>query len=265
MNVNIKILFLLFSLIFWIPLSAQNTGEQASGFSKSGTLYGHDSIQEKQYHSIQGLYDSVLNVSSNVILNGREYLVYFSPHVSTPIIPVKRYPTSSIIIQGKTYRNLMLQYDTFKDQVIYYDPDNLENNAIIPISVNRTIIDEFDLEYPGNKIKFKYLVIPDTLKGNVNNGFYEIVYDKTSRFVIKHRSILVIKGGRDIYKYKPRRYIVNKGMYYPINGRRSLIKALSDKSVEMKKFIKSSKIFVRWAEKDEMVRILKFYDSLELL
>ena len=264
MNVNIKILFLLFPLIFRLPLSAQNTGEQASGLSKSGTLYGTDSIQEKQYKFIQDLYDSVLNVSSNVALNGREYLLYFSPHVSTPVIPVKRYPTSSIIIQGKTYRNLMLQYDTFKDQVIYYDPNNLENNAIIPVSVNRTIIDEFDLEYPGNRIKFKYLVIPDTLKGRINNGFYEIVYDKTSRFIIKHRSILVIKDGRNLYKYKPQRYIVNKGIYSRIKGKRSLIKALSDKSVEVKKFIKSSKISVKLAEKGEMVRILKFYDSLEL-
>ena len=265
MNVTIKILFLLFPLIFRIPLSAQNTGEQASGLSKSGTLYGDDSIQGKQYKFIQNLYDSVLNVSPNVVLNGREYLMYFSPHVSTPLIPIKRYPTSSIIIQGKTYRNLMLQYDTFKDQVIYYDPNNLEDNAIVPVSINRTIVDEFDLEYPGNRIKFKYLVIPDTLKGSMKNGFYEIVYDKTSRFIIKHRSILVIKDGRDLYKYKPQRYIVNKGIYFRINGRRSLLKALSDKSTEIKKFIRSSKISVKWAVKNEMVRILKFYDNLELL
>jgi len=261
--VKMKFLFLLSPFLFFQLLPAQSRSEKIPGVSISGTFNRFDTLQEKQTKYLQGLYESVLHLSSNEILNGREYDLYFFLKITNPLIPTKPYPLGSIIIRGKNFNKVMLQYDTFKDLVVYYDPLNLINNAIVPIVINRHIINEFNLVASGDSMKFKYLEASDNLKEKFPGGFYEIGYDGNCRFIIKHRSIIVIREGRQIYKYMPLRYFVNNGNYYKIKGRRSLLKVLSDKRSEVKKFIRSSTIPVRFAKKEEMVRIAKFYDSLK--
>ena len=263
LTVKMKILFLLFPIFFWQPLIAQNPDKTISMSFTDGNLIGHDSVLVKQYNFIEDLHYNGMN-RSNEILNGREYEFYFFRIISSPLIPQWQLPTASITIQGKKYENLMLQYDTYKDILVYFDPNNLINNSICPIAVNQYIIDEFNLKLQAENLLFKYLELPDDLKGKLKSGFYEIVYDGGCQFIIKHKSELVIDEARETYQYRPERYVVNEGVYYKIKGKRSLLKVFGDKTVEMKKFIKSSKILVKRAEKDQISSLLKFYDSLLL-
>jgi len=263
LTVKMKILILLSPIFLWLPLAAQNQGNTVSSSVPNEYLIESDSILTKQYNYIQDMYYTVMN-ESNEILNGREYEFYFYPHISSPLIPQWQLPIASVVIHGKKYDNIMLQYDTYKDQVVYFDPNNLINNSICPIAINQYIIDEFNLKLQAENLMFKYLEFPDDLKGKLRNGFYEIVYDGGCQFIIKHKSEMVIEEGRNIYHYRPERHVVNEGIYYKIKGKRSLLKAFGDKTVEMKKYIKSSKILVKRAEKDQISSLLKFYDSLLL-
>lgn len=158
----------------------------------------------------------------------------------------------------------MILYDTYKDLVVYYDPNNLINNSICPIVIDKHLINEFTLQLPSDRLRFKYLEFPDDQKEKLRNGFYEIAYDGYCRYIIKHTSGIVIAEGRNTYKYNTQRYIVNTGIYYRISGRRSLLRALSDKSNELKKYIRTSKIPVRSAGKDQIKNILEYYNSLLL-
>lgn len=259
-----KIVSLLCFLFLYIPLPAQNQQEKTQDFYTTGSL-ATDSLLNSKYKNIKVLYDSVLHVSSDELLNGRAYKVYFSPQVSTPFIPAKRYPTSTITAKGNTYKDVMLQYDTYKDQIVYFDPKNLSDNVIIPIAINRFIIDEFNLIYPGENMRFKYLIIPENVKNTLSEGFFEIVNNGPTGLVIKHRSVMEIREGQEFYIYKPLRYLVKDGIYYRITGKRSLVKALSDKKAEVRKFIRSLNISVASADKDELARIVRFYDRLKTL
>ncbi len=256
-----KISFLLLLMLLSIPHFAQQSEKGVLSFSPDESLFSLDSTTERQNRYIEDLYQNVMS-QSDEILNGREYKYYFYPQVSSPLIPESPLPTASIIIKEKKYENILLLYDTYKDLVIYYDPNNLINISICPIVINKYIIDEFSLQLPSDHLRFKYLEFPDDLQGKLTNGFYEIVYERGCQFIIKHTSSSVINEGRYTYQYQTERYVVNGGNYYRIKGKRSLLKALSDKSVEVKRYIRDSKIPVRSARKDQIENILKYYNSL---
>ncbi len=263
MIIIMKILFLFSLILLSIPQLAQEPKSEVLKFSPDESLFTLDSIAAKHNHFIQDLYQNVMN-QSDEILNGREYKYYFYPQVSSPLIPENPLPTGSIVIQEKKYENIMLLYDTYKDLVVYYDPNNLINKSICPVVINKYIIDEFSLQLPSDHLRFKYLEFPDNLQRKSRSGFYEIVYDGDCQFIIKHTSNKVIREGRYTYPYQTERYVVNAGIYYRIKGKRSLLKALADKTIEVKRYIRNSKIPVRWAEKDQIENILKYYNSLLL-
>lgn len=260
---KMKILFLFILIHFSISLLAQQPQKEVLSFSPEESLIKHNSMAEKQSRFIQDLYQSVMS-QSNEILNGREYKIYFYPQVSSPLIPENPQPTGSIVIQKKKYENIMLLYDTYKDLVVYYDPNNQINNSICPIVINKYLIDEFSLQLPSDQLTFKYLEFPGDLHGKLTSGFYEIVYDADCKFFIKHTSSLAIKEGRYTYPYQTERYIENGGTYYRIKGKKSFLKAFADKSIEVKRYIRNSKIPVRSAKKDQIENILKYYTSLLL-
>ena len=246
-----------------MPQLAQQPEDDVRIFLPEESLFMIDSLSAKQKHFIQDLYDNVMS-QSNEILNGREYKYYFYPQVSNPLIPSNSVPTASIIIQDKKYENIMLLYDTYKDLVVYYDQNNLINNSICPIVINKHLIDEFSLQLPSDHLRFKYLEFPDDRKEKLRSGFYEIAYDGYCQLIIKHTSGIVINEGRETYIYNTERYVVNAGIYYRISGKKSLLRALTDKSNELKRYIRTSKIPVRSAEKDQIENILEYYNSLLL-
>ena len=261
MIIKLKILFFFLLIHLSIPHLAQQPEKEVVDSSPDESLFMLDSTAERQNRFIQDLYQNVLN-QSNEILSGREYKIYFFPQVSSPLIPENPQPTGSIVIQEKKYENIMLLYDTYKDLVVYYDPINQINNSICPIVINKYLIDEFSLQLPSDHLRFKYLEFPDDLQGKLTSGFYEIVYDRCSKFFIKHTSSIVIEEGRFTYPYQTERYVVNGGNYHRIKGKKSLIRAFTDKSVEVKQYIRNSKIPVRSANKDQIENILKYYNSL---
>ncbi len=251
-----KVLFLFSPFFFLQFLAAQSAGIiNADGWLKD------DSALSEQVRFIYGFYESRMK-NSNEILNGREYEYYFYPQISSPLIPVGQQHNSSIVIKGKKFEGIMLKYDTYKDLVVYFDPSNLINSLICPVIINKYIIDEFDIELSNEKLKFVYLKI----KGNekLKSGFYEMVYEGKSKFIIKHSSNKFIREGRDNYDYKTIPYVVNSTGYYRIRGIRSLLKVFSDHVSEVRKFIKSSNISVRYANKNQISEILKFYDNYQL-
>lgn len=248
MIIKIRILFLLSFILYSLPQLAQ---------------LPEDEILTKQYCSLQNIYYNSMN-RSDEILNGREYKIYFYPQFSSPLIPEKPLPTASVIIKGKRYEKIVLQYDTYKDKLVYFGPDNMIDYKICPIAINQSIVDEFKLQLSTDNLIFRYLEFPEDQNGKLRSGFYEIVYDGGCQFIIKHRSRKTNNGVWDIYHYRPEQYVVNAGVYYRIKGKRSLLTALADKTTEVKRYIKSSTIQVKRAEKNQIENILEYYNSLLL-
>jgi hypothetical protein len=220
--------------------------------------------QEPEQKALQDMYQELLH-PSDLLLNGREYKYYFSPQFTTPLIPKDLSPSASVLIQKKLAQNVILLYDTYKDLVVYYDPNNLYNDKISTVIVNSHVIEEFTLQLPSGKARFKYLTFPEDRRGVLSSGFYELVSDGACKFVIDHSSVKNIKDGGVVYQYKTERYVIISGTVYRIKGKKSLLKALSDQLTEVNKYLKRTEIDVRTADNEQIKAVLDYYTSLKHL
>jgi hypothetical protein len=220
--------------------------------------------QEPGQKALQDQYQELVH-PSDLLLNGREYKYYFSTQFSTPLIPKDLSPSASVLIHKQLVQNVILLYDTYKDLVVYYDPNNLYNDKISTVIVNSHIIEEFTLQLPSGKARFKYLTFPEDRGGALNSGFYELISDEACKFIIDHSAVKSIKDGGVVYLYKTERYIINAGTVYRIKGKNSLLKALSDQHTEVHKYLKREKIQVGSADKEQIKAVLDYYTSLKHL
>ena len=220
------------------------------------------SAQQAGQSDLQELYHNILH-PSDVLLNGREYKYYFQPRVSSPLIPEDPLPSASVIIRGTEYQNVLLLYDTYKDLVVYYSPHTLFDGLINTVNVNSHIIEEFTLQLPSGRARFRYLEFPEGQEGLLSSGFYEIVSEGASNFIIDHGAVKKIQDGIVAYQYTMGRYIFNSGAVYKITGKKSLLKALSDQASEVNDYLKRTKIQVRGADKEELKGVLDYYTTLK--
>ena len=248
-------------LFLWSLLSAQSVGLVYSDGFETKEITADDTLTLAQYKYLHHLYDSIITTSTEDILNGSEYELYYPVYGSSPLIPKRRYPNGSIVVEGIKHSPVVLQYDTYKDLLVHFDPRHQINQSVIPVVLNKYIVDEFEVGIPDNRMKFRYLRFPDSLKNIVVNGFYEMVYEGNTSYLIRRKSLLAITGGDYIFKSRSVKFVVNKNNIYKITGRRSLLKALGDQKIRMKKFIRSNKINIRHAGKTDMRRILTYYDD----
>lgn len=239
-KLNLKYPFIVLMMLFSVTLTAQQDG--------------HIVLQE--------LYQDILH-PTDPLLNGKEYGYYFQPRISTPLIPAEPYPQASVLIRKKSYSNVMLLYDTYKDLVVYYNPGNLSQNFPASIVVNSQIIEEFTLNLPSGQARFRYLSFPENQDGLLSEGFYEIVSEGSCRFIIKHSALKKVQDGAVIYQYKPERYLISSGAVFRIKGKKSLLEALSDRAAEVKQYLKRAKIQVASADKEQLKGVLDYYSALK--
>ena len=91
--------------------------------------------------------DSLYVVESgcgNDFISGREYRGYYFRSDHKPVLFYGRERTASLVYKGRTYVDLVLQYDTYLDQVIYMIYNNWNASQV---ALNSDNISRFDLYF----------------------------------------------------------------------------------------------------------------------
>jgi hypothetical protein len=194
------------------------------------------------------------------LVNGRDYNTYYFRSKSKPLLNYSRKMKSYLLLKGRKYDNLSLEYDTFRDELIYSDTSRFIDNKMFRIALNEDLIEEFCFYSGKDSLKFRYFKPDEAF--NLNEGFYEVVYDGRSKLLIRHKSMLTEKEGKIEYLYSPEDYIkVNSG-YSKIKGSSGFRRLFGEKSAEMKKFIHGNRVHFRSADKYQKASVLRYYDSL---
>lgn len=249
----------IFILILTLPVLAQ----ESLPFSE---LYGrmdYRSILNSQTDYLSKFYfQNVDNVDE--LVNGKDYIPYYFRSKYKPVLLYDRKHTSSLTLKGRRYDNLMLEYDTFNDELIYSDSAKFIDNKVFNIALNKDPIDEFSFNFGTDTMLFRFFSRERDATFSLPEAFYEVAYEGKSRFLIRHRSYLLVKEGVDEYMYSPTYYIKVNSEYTKITNKRLFLKLFGDESGEIKKYIRSNKIKIRKADKDEIASVLRYYDSMNL-
>jgi hypothetical protein len=258
---SIKISFVLLLFPVTLNLYGQN-GNLLKVNALKGSLNVMDqSLIDRQVEYIQKSYTARVEAPKEII-NGKEYVSYYIRSQSKPLLFVDRKRTAAVFTLSRKYNNLILQYDTFLDELIITDTSRTLNYRFPEIALNKDIVQGFNLYFENDSLLFRYFRQPDCTKKNLKEGFYEMAYKGKSNYIIRHTSSYYFKEGRNEYKYSPENYISIGDVFYRIKSKADLLKLFGEKSGEVKKFLHSNRIKIRLAGKSEFVSIVKFYDSL---
>jgi len=265
-NSHLTVLRKLFALCIFVlcaeVLSAQNAEQRVSSAGNLSSGNGITALIEKQTEFLRDSY-SKKNEPPEKLINGKEYESYYTRSKVKPLLFPERPRTATAITKIKRFDNLILQYDTFLDEVIYTDTSKMINFRYPQIALNKNIITGFTLYFKDDSLIFRYLSNQEYSGKKLKEGFYEIAYEGASQYVIKHESTFYEREGLVNYKYSPVDYISAGHAFYPVKNKKSLLRVMDDKSNEIKKYIRSSGMRIRQANRNQIVMILKYYDFIK--
>ena len=229
--------------------------ETVSGSSRFGNT------EKKELSRLYALYPGGSSLSYDLI-RGREFFPYYLHSVSTPVLFYGEKYSCAVISDGNLYKDIFLEYDTYKDRVIYIDTCGQFKNSSVLLLCNSGSIDGFELYKGGDTLKFSFLdsgIVPGF---NLSKGFYEVVYDGSSKYLIRHISYTYdVKAVRE-YNYSPEKYISTGSGFVKFRTTGQFLRAFGDKSGYIREYLRNNGINIRKAGKSEIVSVLRYYDGL---
>jgi hypothetical protein len=218
-------------------------------------------ISECQADYLNTLYVKKVDIAEELI-NGREYIPYYFKYKVKPLLFDESKHTGSVMFNGRKYNNLKLEYDTYLDQVIYSDSSKFIEDKLFKIALNKDLVDGFCLYFGSDSRIFRNFRTDDGAKNNLPQGFYEVVYDGGSKFIIRHQSFLMEKEGEYEYSYTPTDYVMVGESFFKVRSSGGFIKLFGNDSDAVRKFMQTNKIHFKSAEKTQISTVLRYYDTL---
>lgn len=198
--------------------------------------------------------------TENAFINGTEYFPYHYRAKHKPLLNYGEERSAEIVVNGRKYDGMVLQYDTYTDEVLFSEMDNDFGKNMYYISLNRDMTETFSLFFRTDTLRFRYLTNEET-GGAIPPGFYEMAYEGPTVYLIRHRSVVHQRNGIDEYYYSPVGYIKTPDGYSKITSGSKFAKLFGKDSEEMKEIVARQGIKLRKAGKREMIRLLRAFDN----
>lgn len=253
----VRILFLFFILLLTFSLEAQN---QITSADKNENKY-YRAIIDSQTDYLNKLYfQNVDNVDE--LVNGIDYVPYYYRSDSKPLLFNGTRYESSLILKGRRYSNLSLEYDTYLDEIVYSDNSKYIESKVFKVALNKDPVDGFTFNLGIDSLVFRHFSSERFPDFNLPDGFYEVVYDGKCKYIIRHLSYMVEKEGINEYVYTPEDYVSVKDGFFKIKNAKEFFNLFGERAAEVKKFIRVNRVHIRQADKYQLAAVLRYYDNL---
>jgi hypothetical protein len=195
----------------------------------------------------QNLYTGKVWKNNYRRINGDQFLFtnYFLP--------------GTISANGKTFKNLSIRYDIYSDEIMI--PVNLEEI----VQLNKEMVDSFSITFE-NKVHSFSKIAEDSLNStNDLKGYLYVLYQGLSALYIKYNKYILTNiteksDGDFVQTHKI--YLVKDKIVREIITKNDLYKALAEYKVQIKDYLKKSKIKVSKNRPESFVPVIRFYDSI---
>jgi len=223
------------------------------------TRFSND--EKKELSRLYALYSGGSNISYELI-RGREFFPYYIHSVTTPVLFYGEKYSCAVMADGNMYKDIFLEYDTYRDRVIYIDTCGQFKTSSVLLLCNTGSIDGFELYKGNDTLKFSFLDSNDFDGFNLTRGYYEVVYNGSSKYLIRHISYSYDVRAVTEYNYSPEKYISTGAGFVKFKTTRQFLRVFGDKSGYIREYLRDNGINIRKAGKGEIVSVLKYYDGL---
>lgn len=249
------------TISFFLLLYFDTLPAQQSLFAFDYARESYKNIEQEQEGYLYELYFSRIDPSFELI-NGRGYFPYYFRSEKKPMLFLDKNHTSSLTLNGRKFENIRLDYDSFTDEVIYTDTTRVCVFYPLKVALNRENVDQVEFYDGIDSLIFRYYSKDNDPSFNINDGYYEVLSESKIRYIIKHSSILVRNQGIDEYYYSRTGYIDSGNGFSKITTKKKFTSLFGSRKDEVRKFIVSSGIKIRQANKQQIMSILIFYEKL---
>ena len=194
-------------------------------------------------------------------INGRDYFPYHYRSKNKPLLFHWKERKATITVNGRKFNNIVLYYDTYTDEVIFPEMENDFGGRVHQVSINRDVINTFELLFSDDTLRFRYFGENGSEQG-LAPGFYEVAYDGPTAYLIRHRSVMHQRNGIAEYFYSPSGYVLTSTGYQKVSSNKNFLRLFGTRSPEIKRIIEQRDLNIRKASKREIISILKTYDDL---
>lgn len=223
---------------------------------------GHQAGFAVKEKAMDAFLDSIYlarTATSNGFINGQEHYPYYARALNSPILFDGNERTASLTMNGRTYSGLILQYDTYKDEIILPGKEN-KIGTYFMISLNRNNISSFTLMFSYDTLRFRYFGEDET-GGIIPPGFYEVAYEGPPLYIIRHRSRYAQHDAADDYYYSPAGYILTPEGFVKITSRGKFAKLFGERAAVIRKIIHSQHVRLRKADKHQIITVLEAFNE----
>ena len=248
-------------LLTLLLISFAGNSQQGFPFLKADRTKLFDNLERVQISHLNNLYFHHINLPGEFIF-GKEYVPYYFRSQENPILRFNEERSASLVFNGRSYDHIILQYDTFTDEVIYTDDTLIFNDRFCKVALNSDYVNGFDLYFKVDTLTFRYFRKDQDTTFNLKEGFYEVVFDSGCKFLIKYVSSRYVYKGIDEYYYHPVRYVKIRDGYSKLSSKKQFISLFGDRSEEVRQYLHDQKIKFRKADKKQIADVLKFYENL---
>ncbi|MDX9727556.1 MAG: hypothetical protein RBT38_14350 [Bacteroidales bacterium] len=226
------------------------------------TVKGNPSFRDLEREQADDLYNMYLYGIGrrDELINGRDYFPYYYRSTLKPLLFPGIPRDAILVLNGRTYPDVMLEYDTFTDEVILADTTLVFSGSLYEVSLNSNNIDRFILMFETDTLDFRFFSM--TSESGLASGFYELASTGVCNYIIRHRSVTHERNAIDQYFYSPVGYVSTGGGYERIRPSGRFFSIFGEKAGELKDFVRQNRINLRKADKNQIVKILDHYESL---
>jgi hypothetical protein len=246
-----------FCFFLFYPVKAQ----KILVFSDNNEKINFEAISDSQMGYLVTLYNQRFD-ESNKLINGRDYYPYYFKSKIKPLLFDEKKKSGSLVRNGRRYDSLPLEYDTYLDKLIYYDNTKFIENKPFMISLNEDLIDGFNMYLDDDSLIFRHFKTEECVKYNLREGFYELVYNGISKYIIKHHSSLVQNESVDEYRLSQTGYVMVGEIFSRLRSTGEFVELFGKNSESIRKFMRTNRIHFRKAGKNEIASVLRYYDTL---
>lgn len=200
--------------------------------------------------------DTVLP-DKQLLFNGRIWYSSFSNTIGNEFLLTKDWLNGDVNINDLTFNNLLLRYDVYNDQLLAF------YNQITVVQLNKELIKEFSLTNANRRYDFENF---GDEPGSPFNGFGQVLYKGKIYFIIKYTKQikeLAVENKYDEFIQIQTLFLLKDRKYYHISGKKDLFKALSDRDIQVRSFIRENNIKIRKNNPESFIPVIKFYDNLK--
>jgi len=205
---------------------------------------------------------------ARAFIDGKNYYPYYLNAKNIPLLRDEERRYARLTINGRSYDNLVLKYDTYTDDIIYTDDSLIYDNRVRQVALNKYKVSRFDLIFSYDTLFFRFFSKTIDSTFNLPEGFYEVALAGEVTYLIRHRSYATkVAPGynaaslRD-YVYKPENYIRINNNFVRITSRRQFTELFGEHSHEINRYLQSRRINISKAGKKQIIEVLRYYEVI---